>query len=91
MILAPWGIDSGDLTGYIKAGFFGFSVAGVTISISAIAGAILIFGIGLTATRSLQRWLDLRYLPHTGLDVGLRNSIKTISAISGCSSPPRWP
>ena len=27
MILAPWGIDSGDLTGYIKAGFFGFSVA----------------------------------------------------------------
>ena len=83
MILAPWGVDSSDLTGYVKAGFFGFSVAGVTISISTIAGAILIFVLGITATRSLQRWLDMRYLPHTGLDIGLRNSIKTIFGYVG--------
>ncbi|MBY0613291.1 MAG: DUF3772 domain-containing protein [Beijerinckiaceae bacterium] len=83
MVLAPWGIDSADLTGYLKAAFFGFSIAGVTISLSAIAGAMLIFGIGLFLTRAIQRWLELRYLPHTGLDVGLRNSIKTIFGYIG--------
>ena len=83
MVLAPWGIDSADLTGYLKAAFFGFSIAGVTISISSIATAMLIFGIGIALTRAIQRWLELRYLPHTGLDIGLRNSIKTIFGYGG--------
>ena len=83
LVLAPWGIDSGDLAGYLKAAFFGFSVAGFTISVSSIATALIILGVGLFVTRSVQRWLDLRYLPHTGLDVGLRNSIKTIFGYVG--------
>ena len=78
LVLAPWGIDRGDLAGYLKAAFFGFSVAGVTISFSSIATAMFIFGAGFLITRSVQRWLELKYLPHTGLDIGLRNSIKTI-------------
>jgi potassium-dependent mechanosensitive channel len=83
LVLAPWGVDSGDLTGYLKSAFFGFSVAGVTISFSTIASALIIFILGVTLTRSIQRWLDLRYLPFTGLDVGLRNSIKTIFGYVG--------
>ncbi len=83
LILAPWGIDSGDLTGYLRAGFFGFQVAGVTISLSTIATAIFIFVLGLTLTRGIQGWLETRYLPFTGLDLGLRNSIKTIFGYIG--------
>jgi small-conductance mechanosensitive channel len=33
--------------------------------------------VGLGATRVIQRWLELKYLPATQLDAGLRNSIKT--------------
>jgi potassium-dependent mechanosensitive channel len=83
LVLAPWGVDSGDLTGYLKSAFFGFSVAGVTISFSTIASALIIFVLGVTLTRSIQRWLELRYLPITGLDIGLRNSIKTIFGYVG--------
>lgn len=83
LILAPWGVDSGDLTGYLKSAFFGFQVAGVTISFSTIATALLIFIVGVSLTRSVQRWLELRYLPLTGLDIGLRNSIKTIFGYVG--------
>ena len=83
LVLAPWGVDSGDLTGYLKSAFFGFQVAGVTISFSTIATALIIFIVGVSLTRSVQRWLELRYLPLTGLDVGLRNSIKTIFGYIG--------
>jgi potassium-dependent mechanosensitive channel len=83
LVLAPWGVDSGDLTGYLKSAFFGFSVAGVTISFSTIATALIIFILGVTLTRSVQRWLEMRYLPITGLDIGLRNSIKTIFGYVG--------
>jgi len=83
LVLAPWGVDGGDLTGYVKSAFFGFTVAGVTISISTIVSAVAVFGIGLFLTRSIQRWLEMRYLPHTGLDIGLRNSIRTIFGYIG--------
>ncbi len=83
LALAPWGIDSSSLMGNLKAAFFGFTVGGVTISLSSIAMAVLFFGLGLMATRTVQRWLDTRYLPSTSLDIGLRNSIRTIFGYIG--------
>lgn len=83
LALAPWGIDSSNLIGNLKAAFFGFTVGGVTISLSTIALAILFFVLGLTATRAVQNWLEARYLPHTSLDPGLRNSISTIFGYIG--------
>lgn len=76
-VLAPWGIESGDLFGSLRAAFFGFTVGGVTISLSTIVLAIVLFGVGILATRTIQRWLDNKLLPATDLDAGLRNSIKT--------------
>jgi small-conductance mechanosensitive channel len=35
------------------------------------------FGIAILVTRAVQRWLTAKYLPHTQLDSGLRNSITT--------------
>jgi len=58
LALAPWGIESADLLSSIQAAFFGFKIGDVTISLSSIALACLIFGLGFTATRVVQRWLD---------------------------------
>eukprot|EP01037_Dinobryon_pediforme_P002356 gene2356-2393_t len=77
LILAPWGIESDDMMGYMKAAFFGFKVGDVNIALSTIVVSILLFLVGFIATRAVQRWLDAKFLPHTQLDTGLRNSIRT--------------
>lgn len=83
LILAPWGVDSSNLLGSARAAFFGFQVGGVTISISTIAIALGLFGIGFFITRAIQNWLETRYLPRTSLDIGLQNSIRTILGYIG--------
>ncbi|KAF0228009.1 MAG: mechanosensitive ion channel [Beijerinckiaceae bacterium] len=83
LALAPWGLDSSNLVGNLKAAFFGFQVGGITISLSNIAAALVLFAVGVVATRAIQNWLDTNYLPHTGLDLGLRNSIRTIFGYVG--------
>jgi small-conductance mechanosensitive channel len=49
----------------------------VTISPAAILGGLVLFLLGILATRAVQRWLDAKLLPRTRLDVGLRTSIRT--------------
>ncbi|MDX7952769.1 DUF3772 domain-containing protein [Lichenihabitans sp. Uapishka_5] len=77
LMLAPWRIGSGDALATLQGAFFGFNVGDVTISLSTIIVAVVLFIVGIAVTRALQRWLDVTYLPHTHLDTGLRNSIKT--------------
>lgn len=83
LILAPWGVESTDLTSSVKAAFFGFKVGDVTISLSSIIIAGLMLALGLAATKALTRWLDERFLPATELDPGLRNSLKTMARYVG--------
>ena len=77
LVLAPWGVQSDDLASNIRAAYFGVTVAGVTLSLSTIVLALVLFLLVYGATRGVQHWLDTRFLPHTSLDTGLRNSIKT--------------
>lgn len=77
LALAPWGVDSGDILFPVRAAVFGFSIGDVTVSFGAAFFAILVFGLGILITRSVQRWLTGTYLPRTQLDSGLRNSITT--------------
>ena len=77
LILASWGIESDSMFGSLSAAFFGFKVGDVTISVSNIIIALVLFALAMLATRAVQRWLELRYLPLTHLDLGLRASIKT--------------
>ncbi len=83
LVLAPWGVESADLVSSLKAAFFGFKVGDVTISLSAIIIAGAMLALGLAATKALQRWLDVKLLPATELDTGLRNSIKTAAGYVG--------
>ena len=77
LVVAPWGIESGDILSSLRAAFFGFKVGDVTVSLSSIVVAAAVFSLGLLATRTLQGWLEEKFLPETELDLGLRNSIKT--------------
>ncbi len=83
LLLASWGVDSTDIFTWAQAAFFGFTVGGVTISLSTIAIAIGLFTLGLAITKAVQRWLENTYLPATDLDPGLRNSISTVSGYVG--------
>jgi len=77
LALAPWGVDSGDILFPLRAAVFGFSIGDVTVSFGAAFFAVIVFGLGVLITRSVQRWLTGTYLPKTQLDSGLRNSITT--------------
>lgn len=77
VVLATWGIQSQDVLGTVGTAFFGFKIAGLTISISAILGAIVVFLVGLVVTRAVQHWVQRRLLPETSLDVGVQTSIQT--------------
>lgn len=83
LILAPWGVESDSVFDTLQAAFFGFSFGAINFSLSAIAIAIILFAMGLIATRAFQRWLDGNYLPSTELDSGLRNSITTSAGYVG--------
>jgi len=86
LVLAPWGVESTDLAASLRAVFFGFSVGDVTISLSSILIAAVLFAAGFTVTRVIQRWLDNTFLPATELDAGLRNSILTATGYVGIIS-----
>ena len=77
VVAAPWGMQSTDVSGNLRAIFFGFKIGDVTVSVEGIVIAIVSFIAVLAATRAVQGWLEDRYLPQTRLDAGMRNSIKT--------------
>jgi potassium-dependent mechanosensitive channel len=83
LVLAPWGVESGDILSSLRAAFFGFKVGDVTVSLSSIIVAAILFSLGLLATKTMQGWLEEKFLPATDLDLGLRNSIKTAAGYIG--------
>ena len=67
----------------MRTAYFGVSVGGVTLSISSLVAALVVFFLILAATRGAQTWLSERYLPRTRLDAGVNNSIRTIFGYVG--------
>ena len=82
-VLEPWGVQSQDMFGALRAAYFGFSVGGVTLSLSSMIGAAAVFAVVLFLTRLIQDWLGSRLLPQTRLDAGVRNSVGTIFGYLG--------
>ncbi|MGD0721357.1 MAG: DUF3772 domain-containing protein [Roseiarcus sp.] len=83
LVLAPWGIQSEDMFGDLRAAYFGFRIGNVTVSVSSMLTAAAVFVVGVGVTRAVQGWLGSRLLPRTRLDSGMRNSIKTIFGYVG--------
>ncbi len=77
LVLAPWGLQSSDVSIDFGAVFFGFKVGEVTISPVSIIIAIGIFALAFAAFHAVLQWMDSKLLPRMNLDLGLRNSIRT--------------
>ena len=82
-VLKPWGVQSQDMFGALRSAYFGFSIGGVTLSLSSMIEAAIVFSVVLFFTRLVQDWLGSRLLPQTRLDPGASNSIRTISGYIG--------
>jgi small-conductance mechanosensitive channel len=77
-VIGPWGMFADDVFGAIAEAAFGGRIAGLTVSMETLLGALALLLVGVLATRGAQRWLELRLLPRTGLDPGLQHSISTL-------------
>ena len=82
-VLKPWGVQSQDMFGSLRSAYFGFSLGGVTLSLSSMIGAAIVFAVAIFLTRLIQNWLGSRLLPQTRLDAGVRNSVRTIVGYIG--------
>jgi small-conductance mechanosensitive channel len=70
--------------GALRSAYFGFSIGGgVTLSLSSMIGAAIVFAVAVFFTRLVQDWLSSRLLPQTRLDAGARNSVRTIVGYIG--------
>jgi potassium efflux system protein len=81
-VLKPWGVQS-DMFGGLRAAYFGFSIGGVTLSLSSMIGAAIVFAVVVFVTRLIQDWLGGQLLPQTRLDAGVRNSVQMIFGYLG--------
>ncbi len=81
--IGPFGMPSQDLLATLRTAYFGVQVGGVTLSLSSLVMAVLVFLVILALTRTGQSWLGDRYLPRTSLDAGVKNSIRTIFGYVG--------
>ncbi|WP_051438772.1 mechanosensitive ion channel family protein [Ciceribacter selenitireducens] len=77
LILISWGFQPRDLEIWLINIFTEINIGTIRISIFGILGGILLFSLGLVATRWLQKWLDGNVMARSQVDAGVRNSVKT--------------
>ncbi len=77
LVLALTSLTWVDVRSWLTSAFFGFQVGDITISLSSILLAVVVFAIGLGLTRFVTGWLDRRILTPTDMDAGVRNSLRT--------------
>ena len=76
-VLAPWGVESTDVFGWLRYATTGVQLGGITISLTGLLGALLLVALGYALTRTVQRWLDRDLLPKSRMDEGLKASVST--------------
>jgi small-conductance mechanosensitive channel len=74
-ILIVWGVAPRDIWDWAGKTWRGITIGNVTISLGDILIAIAVFVVALTLTRMIQRLLNERIFPQTGLDTGVRHSL----------------
>jgi potassium efflux system protein len=75
LVLGSSGIFAEDIFSALQHAVSDFAVGGVRLSPTAIVSALAFLVIGGLAVRAAQRWLAIKFLPRTGLETGLQNSI----------------
>jgi small-conductance mechanosensitive channel len=73
------GIVTDDIFSAMQRAVSDYDIGAVHVSPVAILWALACLVIGGLAVRAAQRWLTVKFLPHTGLESGLQNSIAALS------------
>jgi potassium-dependent mechanosensitive channel len=82
-ILLPFGTSAGDIVAQATSTQSQFKIGQATVSPGAVFGAIGLFLIALTITRAVRGWLEVRYLPKTRMDRGVRTSVSALFSYVG--------
>ena len=77
LILLQWGFQVRDIQVWFYQIFTDIHIGNISISIIGIISGILVFTIGLFATKWFQKWLDGNVLARSNVDLGVRNSVRT--------------
>lgn len=77
LILLQWGFQVRDIQVWFYQIFTDIQIGNISISIIGIISGILVFTIGLFATKWFQKWLDGNVLARSNVDLGVRNSVRT--------------
>lgn len=77
LIMMSWGFQPRDLQLWFFNLFTEINLGNIRISIVGILGGILLFALGLVATRWFQKWLDGNVMARSHVDTGVRNSVRT--------------
>jgi small-conductance mechanosensitive channel len=77
-VLGPWSLFATDVFDFVRQVAAGVRVAGITISLGAVLIALVWLVVGVLVARGVQRWLELRFMPRTGIDPSLQQSVGTL-------------
>ena len=77
LVLIVWGVAPRDIGDWAGKTWRGVTIGSVTISLGDILIAIAVFVVAMTLTRMIQRLLNDRVFPQTGLDIGVQHSLST--------------
>jgi potassium-dependent mechanosensitive channel len=84
-LIALWTVVLFDVAGFAGSLAQGLKIGNITLSPKAIAIAIAVLFVGITATKYFTRWLERRVLSETQLDKGVQDSLRAITGYSGYS------
>ncbi len=73
------GVFTDDIFGALQRLASDYDIGAIHVSPVAILSALVCLVIGGLAIRAAQRWLTINFLPRTGLEAGLQNSIVALS------------
>jgi potassium-dependent mechanosensitive channel len=82
-LIALWTVVLFDVQGLYSSLSEGFRIGSITLSPKAIAIAIGVLAIGITATKYFTQWLDRRVLAETQFDKGVQNSLRAVAGYTG--------
>ena len=77
-VIGPWSLFASDVLEFLRQVAAGIRVAGITISLAAILTAFVWLVVGVLVARTVQRWLEKRVMPRTGIDPSLQQSVATL-------------
>jgi potassium-dependent mechanosensitive channel len=79
LLISDSGLFAEDIFGVFRISTWNFALGGISLSPTNMLAALAILFVGLLMIRGGQRWLETQFLPRTGLDAGLQNSIAALS------------